>query len=230
MIEFTDILNKAISHKAAIDTSKRDIQDNKVLIEKEQDKLHSLTRSLEVTKFSYAYLDTLVKEESGKFIKNLTDILNYGVKTIFYDCDYSVEIRVSDNNKATIHLVYEDENGNKVSPDVQNCGGGIRSSIGILLQIYFLYLYKAEPILFLDESLSQISSLYLPRVMSLIDELAEKNDLKVLLVTHDVRIEGLDCIKHHYHVDNGRIKEITNNEDKKEENTDGDNSAESAGE
>lgn len=223
MISFEDILSKAISHKASIDSAKMDIRDNKVLIQKELEKLQSLTVSNQVTKFSYSYLDALVKEESGKFIKNLTDILNYGVQTIFYDCDYSIDIRVSDTNKATIHLLYEDENGNKLSPDIQNCGGGIRSTIGILLQTYFVFLYKAEPIIFIDEGLSQISSQYVPPVFSLLDELAEKNDLKILLVTHDTRFEDLDTIKHHYEVNNGYIKEITKSKEK-EESEDGSNS------
>lgn len=228
MIEFTDILNKAISHKASIDSAKRDIQDNKVLIQKEVAKLEELTRSNQVTKFSYAYLDALVKEESGKFIKNLTDILNYGVQTIFYDCDYSIDIRVSENNKASIHLLYEDENGNKLSPDVQFCGGGVRSVIGLLLQIYCIFLYKAEPILFIDEGLSQISSAYVPRVFDLLNELAEKNDLKILLVTHDTRFENQESIKNHYEVDNGKIRIISDKKDSgKEENANGDNSVES---
>lgn len=227
MLEFTDILNKAISHKASIDSAKRDVKDNKVLIQQEIAKLEELTRSNQVTKFSYAYLDALVKEESGKFIKNLTDILNYGVQTIFYDCDYSIDIRVSENNKASIHLMYEDENGNKLSPDVQFCGGGIRSVIGLLLQIYCIFLYKAEPILFIDEGLSQVSSDYVPRVFDLLNELAEKNDLKILLVTHDTRFETLDSVKNHYVVDNGRVRDITERKDIGEEESNGDNSVES---
>lgn len=183
-----ELLEKAIAHKAYLDSCTKDIKDMTLMSDKKQKELLNLNELYRITSYSSSYLEGLIREESGKFIKKLNDILDYGIKTIFYDCDYSVEIRVSDNNKATIHLVYDDENGNKLSPDVQQCGGGIKSVIGCISQIFFLFYYHVEPVLFMDESLSQISSQYLPHVMDLINELAEKNGLKVLLITHDVRM------------------------------------------
>lgn len=183
-----ELLEKAIAHKAYLDSCTKDIKEMTLMSSKKQEELSNLNELYRITSYSSSYLEGLIREESGKFIKKLNDILDYGVKTIFYDCDYSVEVRVSDNNKATIHLVYDDENGNKLSPDVQQCGGGIKSVIGCISQIFFLFYYHVEPVLFMDESLSQISSQYLPHVMDLINELAKKNGLKVLLITHDVRM------------------------------------------
>ena len=183
-----ELLEKAIAHKAYLDSCTKDIKDMTLMSDKKQKELLNLNELYRITSYSSSYLEGLIREESGKFIKKLNDILDYGVKKIFYDCNYSVEVRVSDNNKATIHLVYDDENGNKLSPDVQQCGGGIKSVIGCISQIFFLFYYHVEPVLFMDESLSQISSQYLPHVMDLINELAKKNGLKVLLITHDVRM------------------------------------------
>lgn len=187
MRDFSEVLRKAISHKATLDASKRDVKDNTILIGKREEELKNINEIFRVTKWSYSYLDTLVKEESGKFIKRLNEILDYGVKTIFDDCDYSIEIRVSDNNKATIHLVYSDEEGNKLEPDIQSCGGGIRTVIGCLMNVFFIYHYRVEPVLFIDEGLSQISTTYLGNFFSLLNELAIKNKLKILLITHDDR-------------------------------------------
>lgn len=216
MIDFKELTNKAIAHKAVLDAAVMDIHNNKVLIQEEQTKLDNLIHENQVTKFSYDYLDVLVKEESGRFIKSLNDMLNYAFKVIFYDCNYSIDIRVSqESNKATIHLIYEDENGNKVEPDIQNCGGGIRSVCGTILQCAYIFHYKAAPILFLDESLSQISSQYLPTLLELLDELAQKNNLKILLITHDTRLENADTVRNKYRIENGKAiqenkKEVTN--------------------
>lgn len=196
------IMQKVISHKATLDSNRKDIRDNKILIKEKSDKLTNLNELNRITDWSCNYLDTLIKEESGKFIQRLNELLNYGVKTIFYDCNYTVEIRVSENNKATIHLVYDDENGIKLDPDIQNCGGGIKSVIGTMLQIYFIFYYHVEPILFVDEGFSQISTQYLPNFFGLLRELAVKNGMRVVLITHDDRFLGY--ADRSYEIENGK--------------------------
>lgn len=188
MSDFNDVVRKAISHKATLDANRKDVKDNTILISKREEELKEINELYRITKWSYSYLDTLVKEESGKFIKRVNDILDYGVKSIFFDCDYSIEIRVSDNNKATIHLVYDDDDGNKLSPDIQSCGGGVRTVVGVLLQCFFIMHYRVEKIIFVDEGFSQVSSIYLPNLFNLLHEMAKKNGLKLLLVTHDPRV------------------------------------------
>lgn len=207
-VDFTELVNKAISHKATVDSAKRDIRDNLILIQQETDKLNNLSKEYDTSKCAYAYLDKLVKEESGKFIKSLNDTLNYAMEVIFYDCDYSVDIRTEDNDKISIRLKYTNDDGIPVDADIQKCGGGVRTIVGTILQVTMILKYKAEPILFLDESLSQVSSQYLPYLIALLDELAEKNDFKILLITHDTRLENLASIKHKYQVQDGSIKEV----------------------
>lgn len=202
MFTMDEMLSKAISHKAIVDSTRKDVADNKIIIEDKSKKLESLNELVKNTRFSVDYLDTLIKEESGKFIKRLNGVLDYGIKTVFDDCEYSIEIRVSENDKATIHLVYDSENGDKIEPNVQQCGGGIRTVVGILAQVYFIFFYKVEPIIFIDEGLSQLSSRYVPNLMSLIKELADKNGLKILLITHDDRF--LQYATQCYEVDNGK--------------------------
>jgi hypothetical protein len=206
MIDMKDLVTKCIEHKAVLDQSGRDIRDNNIRIDDEQRKLDNLIKEKDLTQFSYDYLDKLVKEESGKFIKNLSDMLNYAVKTIFFDCDYSIEIRTEDN-RTSIRLRYINDEGQQVDADVKDCGGGIRSVLGTLLAVFFIFKYKAEPIYLVDEGFSQISTQYLPPMFELLDELAIKNDLKVLLITHDTRLENLDTIKKLYKVENGYVKE-----------------------
>lgn len=196
-----ELLKKAITHKAVLDTAKKDIANNSIMIQELTTKVKELNKSIIDTKYISNYLDTLIKEESNKFIKNLNGMLDYGVKTIFDDCEYSIEIRVQDN-KATIHLVYDDENGNKLEPDIKNCGGGIRTVVGYLMQVAFITHYRLEPIMFIDEGLSQLSSQYIPNFMELIRMMAEKNSLKVVLITHDDRF--IDYATKHYEVKHGK--------------------------
>ena len=210
MVNSGELLQKAIAHKAIVDSAKRDIENNKIQINKRQESLQSLNVLKKDTEFSYDYLDTLVKEESGRFIRHLNNILDFGVKTIFDDCDYSIEIRVSDNSKVTIHLVYDDENGNKLDPDIKNCGGGIRTVVGCLAQVAFITHYRLEPVLFIDEGLSQLSSQYIPNFMELLNQMAIKNGLKVMLITHDDRFT--QYATRHYEITKGKATLIKGDE------------------
>lgn len=69
------------------------------------------------------------------------------------------------------------------------------------MQIFFIVHYELEPILFVDEGFSQVSSQYLPNLFSIIQEVTKKNGLKLLLVTHDTRI--LKYADRRYEIQNG---------------------------
>jgi len=186
-MEFVHVMNQAISHKAKLENIQKDYDDNLSRIMKNQADLSMLIGLYNTTTTALEYLETLIKEESTKFIKKIRDILDYGVKTIFYDEDYSIDIMTVED-RTSIHLITKDEFENVINPDIKNCGGGIRSCVGIILQLYFLFHYKAEPIIFVDEGFSQVSSQYIPYLMGLLQELSERNGLKILLITHDVRM------------------------------------------
>jgi len=208
MVDTKTLLNRAISHKAVVDSSKRDIRDNKERIKDEERKLKNLLDENELTRFSYEYLDKLVKEESGKFIKNLNDMLNYAIKVIFYDCDYSIEIKTEDNSRTSINLKYTDEEGNPINANIKDCGGGVQTVVSTILNLFFIFQYKLEPIYLVDEGFTAISRQYVTLFFDFINELAEKNDLKVLLITHDVRLMELESIKNRYSVEDGKCTKM----------------------
>ena len=207
MIDYSEIIRSTISHKAVIEQVDRDIRDNEIKIQEEQKKANFLIKDNKVRKFSYEYLDKLVKDESGKFIKTLNEMLNFAIKTIFYDRDYNIEIR-TEENKTSIRLKYTDDYGNPVDADIKNCGGGLRTVVATILNIHFIFLYKLEPIYFVDEGLSAVSEGYLERLLALLDELAKKNDLKILLITHDKRFIEYEGSVNKYEVRDGIIKRI----------------------
>jgi DNA repair exonuclease SbcCD ATPase subunit len=64
-------------------------------------------------------------------------------------------------------------------------GGGVAAVAGFLLQaVLVLLLPNTTPLLFLDESFSQVSEEYRPALSQFIKELTERTDLQVVLVTH----------------------------------------------
>lgn len=210
MIDFRPVFNRAIAHKSKLDNYRKDYADNLGKIDKLAGELGYLNALYKDTEYAYTYLEKLINLESNKFIRKIQDLITFALKIIFYDCDYSCDIRVTDKNNATIHLVYEDEDGNVVDPNIKSCGMGIRTVVGVVLQTFFIMHYGAEPIIFVDEGFSAISSSYMPYFMAFLDELVEQKDLKLLLVTHDSRLEAY--AKKIYKIDKGRsilVKDTT---------------------
>lgn len=186
---YSQIFNKALAHKSVLDNTKIDYNDNLLKIQKLEDELKLVNYLYKNTELAYAYLEKMINFESEKFIKRIQDLITFGLKTIYYDRGYSCDIRVNDKNNATIHLVYTDpESGLTLSPDIKNVGGGVRTVIGFILQVYFIIHYKAEPVIFVDEGFSEVDSNYMPYLMGFISELANSKSFKLLLVTHDERI------------------------------------------
>ena len=190
MSKLDDLYSIAQQHKGFLDGTGADIARIRKDLSIREDGLAKLQQLHSDMDWCYRYLSALVKDESGRFIAKLQEILNYGVKTIFDDRDYSIEIVVEEGKRASVHLAYDDEDGNYISPDIRDCGGGIRTVVGVLMQVFFLFHYNVEKLLVIDEGLSQVSDAYLPNLFGLLDELAKKNSLKVLLITHDRRMTG----------------------------------------
>lgn len=189
MTQIGDLFLTAQQHKGFLDGTARDISRLEEELKRKEVELNETIHHKADLEWAYKYLDALVKVESERFIRKLEDVLNYAMRVIFYDRNYAVEIIVEDNKRASIHLVYEDEDGNKISPDVKDVGGGVRTVIGVILQILFISCYDVERVLIVDEGFSQLSENYAPKLFGLLNELSMSYGLKVLLITHDVNIE-----------------------------------------
>lgn len=204
-MDFNQLYTAAQQHNGKLSAAREDVMRLQKKIDSVEKELADLTAYRKDVEWAYEYLDVVVKDKSEKFIRYLESILDNGVQTIFDDREYKVRI-LTEEKRVSIHLVYEDEDGNTLSPDIRLCGGGVRTVIGLLLQVFFLFHYKVERLLIIDEGLSQLSDAYLPKLFGLLDELAKNNDLKILLITHDTRMtEYADA---QYVVENHKVKQI----------------------
>jgi hypothetical protein len=145
---------------------------------------------LEFTEKAIEITKVLIGELSEKSIRKLQELLSYGMKTIFDDKDYSIEIEISDRGDLKTAEFYLVE---KVGSDVHKCklrdsvGGGIQTVVSFILRIYFMMVLGLRRFIILDESLSQLSDVYVEGLFKFIRQCTMDLGFNVLWITHDSR-------------------------------------------
>ena len=207
MITIDKLVARAQTHKGFVDGTRNDVIRLRTDIDKKENNLNNLIEHHKDMQWCYQYLDSLIKADSNRFISKLESLLNDAMESIFNDYDYKIKIVTDDSKRAQIRLCYN-EGEEQIESDIHLCGGGIRSVVGVVIQIFMLFHYGVEKILIADEAFSQISSEYLERVFSFLDILSTSNNLKILLVTHDSRV--LEYASKQYVVEDGHAIEQLN--------------------
>lgn len=168
-----------------------------------QSKVQLLDDSLTVFK-------TLQDKLTMVHIEHITNLVNHALNSVFNDdtIQYSIRIETTqqrNNNTAQFYLLTTKDNITTETL-LQNNGYGIQSLIGFTLQIYFILQQNQEHILFLDESLTAISTDKLPRLKQFINEISKQYDFHFILIAH---MESLfELADYQYVVKNGEVKEV----------------------
>ena len=176
--------------------------------------LSSDRSSLLVQETSIKVIKEIIDSLSQEHIQRICDLITYGLKTIFYDRDYQIEVLLGDkrsNKTAELFLVEDKTNSDGTHEIIRSSfndsiGGGVVAVVGVILQIFYLGYLNQAPILFMDESLSQVSSEYVPNLMSFIKELARQKGFIFVLVSHDTRI--INYADKKYQVEQGVVTEV----------------------
>lgn len=188
---YQSIYNKAIVKKSNIELLLQQLEDETKDYESHKDKLKQILEDQITYENSIDVLKKCIEHLSKGHIQHLNDLLNSAIQTIFFDRQYSIELRQEEfKNKNTLKVIlHEFIDNQEVISDINDNGYGVKSIIGFILQVYFILYYKQTPILFLDEAFSNLSSQYLPYWKSLLQELTKKYGFHFVLITHDERLK-----------------------------------------
>lgn len=171
-----------------------------------EDQVALLARQ-EVLQDAIANMKVLIDKISINTVRSIEAFVTQALRTIFYDRDYSFEIRATDKRNTKYAELYLKEGDNEFSIHNSLIAGGVLTVIGWLLQIYHLNKLKRAPIIFTDESLTAISAEYRPNFFQWVSKLAEAKGLMIVLVTHDNAL--MEYADRTYYVNMGVIKEVT---------------------
>lgn len=190
----TDLYIQYNSVKSSYQTTLDSLRE----LTEEQCKLSENKALLEKSK---PFIDDLIDKFSESSIKKLEDLLSLGLRRIFQDRDYRVEIKVTEKRSLKCADLYLIDGGHPFLMRDSSVAGGILVVVGFLIQTFYVANLDIAKILFLDEALSNISTQYLDNFFAFVKELSVKIGLTVILITHDTRfLEYADRI---YKVANG---------------------------
>lgn len=129
--------------------------------------------------------DTLVKESYCGSLGAIKDLVSRGLRTIF-ETTFQFEIRTITKRGNLSYEMYLIEDGQERSI-IDSYGGGVVSVISILLRIITILVQQPPMarVLFLDESLAQLSRQYVPNAAKFLKELGKELDFKIVMISHD---------------------------------------------
>lgn len=195
-------LNKLEGLKA----SKKALTKSLDAMEAERDELENLIYACKLI------LEKLTYNSKDK----LENFLTYALKRIFTDRNYEIKLVMrEDTKRAGLELTLVEDGVEQEITDA--VGGGILSTLGLLLQIYYIEIYNLNRIMFIDEGLKEISTgslssvgytekpvSYLNNVLEFLQWLAEEKKYKFVIVTHDNNVRSF--ANRVYEVNKGEVK------------------------
>lgn len=182
---------KAIRTATAIDQHRRTALDLRQQFQDKKQEYEDNSESLVIQDSAIQTLKEIVDRMSSEHIERVVNLLTYALQTVFFDKEYSVELLMGDkrNAKTAEFFLVERRDNTVVRTEFEDgIGGGIQVVVGFVLQVFYIEYFGLSPIMFLDESFSQLSDVYIPYLKEFLNQLAEKMGFIFVLVSHDSRL------------------------------------------
>jgi ABC-type dipeptide/oligopeptide/nickel transport system ATPase component len=131
-------------------------------------------------------LDTLIQTISAKGIGRVELVVTNGLQLVFGP-NVSCVLEKKEGARGTsyrIKIKEMKEDGEVIDDPMDAFGGGVVNLTAFLLRVLLLHRFKLAKLLVLDETMNNVSRVYLPKVSVLLRSLAEDYGFTILAVTH----------------------------------------------
>ena len=129
------------------------------------------------------YLAKLLEYKSRDSIQFMIDLVNDGLKSIFFDQNLSIRFDSSiKNNKLQYKLIILNDG---VEGSNESFGGGVLAVISMIFRFAIAHQMKLAKLLVFDESLSFVSAQYRDNVSEFLNAIAKRFGYAIILISHD---------------------------------------------
>src|SRR5574344_1149906 len=127
----TDLLIKYRGIQSSIDSTKSSVDDL-------SNKIKDLENEKNTLKLCKPIIDDIISKFSDSLLRRLEELLTIGLKKIFYDREYSIQVKVVDKrNSKCVELLLNDS-GNLIPVKNSNVAGGVLVVIAAIIQVFYI--------------------------------------------------------------------------------------------
>ena len=209
-MNYSNLRDRALSVRALKEQSYRALVNSEAIYSKKLLELRDVKESRAIQESALKILREILDTMAESHINSIVDMITYALQTVFHDRNYEVKLVIGESRSVnTAELVLVDKTTeNVVESDIpDSIGGGVSAVIGFTLQVFYVMYFKLNRFMVLDESLSAVSSEYLPNLMQFVKMLSEKRGFIFLAIVHDTRF--LNYANKTYRMVNGHLHDIT---------------------
>lgn len=181
-----NLLQELQSYNIRYDLLKKQVQTLEHQYIEQQKVLQSLQENLLLQQESKEKYSQAIELLYSKSLGEVQDTINLGLSYIFYNKDYKISFELGDRVNKTLKVLFQEDNQEPVIMR-DATGAGVRSIVSFVFLVYYLLAKKNYPVLFLDETYSEISSEYVERFFEFISKMCITKKLIIVMVTHDQR-------------------------------------------
>lgn len=166
------------------------IANEGTLLTKAQDRHRECLTSSEEIRLALETLKEAIVPLTERGLKRLKDLISVGLRTIFHDCRYSLDVEVDDRgkDKTAILWLLEEINGETLRCQVRDSvGGGVKTVIALVLRVFFIIHYQQRRVVVMDEPFTDLATHYVEGLFKFIRYTVEELGFEWLIVTHDSR-------------------------------------------
>jgi len=166
-------------------------------VSKKKEKEEVLREDVIINTKAGEVLTKLVESILDKNVRLVEKLVTFGLKEVFFP-DKNLSLKLEQTEKRghiNLEPITSDLDHKVEGPVQKSFGGGVVQVQSFLFLIMYKVLLKSSPLLFLDESFSNVSEEYQPRVGELMSALCKRFNMIIVLVTHNQSIlEHADVI------------------------------------
>jgi len=148
---------------------------------------------------------------SERGMKSLQELLTYGLQTIYTDKNYEVEIEISERanaKTAEFFLWCDTADHTRIRCKLRDSvGGGIQTTVALILRVYFIIHLGLRRVLFFDESLTQVSAEYHEGLFTFLKKVEQDLGFDILSITHSS--EFIEFADKMYRMKDGVLRELS---------------------
>lgn len=185
---YTSVMNKNTFLKGVYDNKKSHRQSLQGVIDSLKEEKDVLTKSEKVLKF---LIDKLVRQD----LTNMDNLITYGLRTVFPYKDIKFKSEIEERGKKILINLQTIDSGNVLDSDSKSSVHVIES---FLLRLLCIMKLKRAKLLLMDETFAAVHADNIEPLSGLINELAKKLGMDILLVTHDGELS--QYVTHSYRI------------------------------